>query len=118
MRSTAATRIARRARSLRGRPGERVAIPGHITRRRVLLLFRDVASRIHPSSAMTGWTDLVDEILDGDHAVMLAYVTPAGGVVLAPVSNFGLHDRASGVVTVNTSVGAWKKLDRIRRNPR
>jgi hypothetical protein len=37
--------------------------------------------------------------------------------VLAPVSNFGLHDRTAGVVTVNSSVGAWKKLDRIRRNP-
>ncbi len=48
---------------------------------------------------------------------MLAYVTPALGVVLAPVSNFGLHDRANGIVTVNSSVGAWKKLDRIRRNP-
>ena len=35
------------------------------------------------------WSDSVDEILDGEHAVMLAYATPAGGVVLAPVSNFG-----------------------------
>jgi hypothetical protein len=66
---------------------------------------------------MTPWPDPVDEILDGDHAVALAYVTPARGVVLTPVSNFGFHDRAAGVVTVNTSVGAWKKLDRIRRNP-
>src|SRR5207248_9056207 len=49
---------------------------------------------------------------------MLAYATPAGGVVMAPLSNFGLHDRAAGIVTVNTSVGAWRKLDRIRRNPR
>lgn len=66
---------------------------------------------------ITGWTDAVDESLDGEHAVMLAYVTPACGVVLTPVSNFGLHDRSSGVVTVNSSIGAWKKLDRIRRNP-
>ncbi|MDX6643864.1 MAG: hypothetical protein QOD76_1826 [Solirubrobacteraceae bacterium] len=64
------------------------------------------------------WSESVDEILDGDHAVMLVYATPAGGAVLAPVSNFGLHDRTAGVVTVNSSVGAWKKLDRIRRNPR
>src|SRR5439155_3239977 len=63
------------------------------------------------------WPDSLDEILIGDHAVMLAYVTPARGVVLAPVTNFGLHDRAAGVVMVNSSVGAWKKLDRIRRNP-
>jgi hypothetical protein len=48
---------------------------------------------------------------------MLAYVTPAAGVVLAPVSNFGLHDRAKEEVSVNSSVGAWKKLDRIKRNP-
>jgi Pyridoxamine 5'-phosphate oxidase len=63
------------------------------------------------------WPESIDEILDGDHAVMLAYATPARGVVLAPVSNFGLHDRGAGVVTFNSSVGAWKKLDRIRRNP-
>jgi hypothetical protein len=63
------------------------------------------------------WTAEIDEILDGDHAVMLAYPTPARGVVLAPVSNFGLHDRDAGVVTFNSSVGAWKKLDRVRRNP-
>jgi hypothetical protein len=66
---------------------------------------------------MTRWPDSIDEILQGEHAVMLAYVTPARGVVLTPLSNFGLHDRTKGVVTVNSSVGAWKKLDRIRRNP-
>jgi hypothetical protein len=63
------------------------------------------------------WPDSVDEILDGDHVTMLAYVTPAEGVVLGPVSNFGIRDRAAGTVTVNSSVGAWKKLERIRRNP-
>jgi hypothetical protein len=63
------------------------------------------------------WPESIDEILDGDHAVILAYVTLAQGVVLAPVSNFGLHDRRRGIVTINSSVGAWKKLDRIRRNP-
>lgn len=47
----------------------------------------------------------------------LVYATPANGVVLAPVSNFGLNRRADGVVTVNSSVGAWKKLERIRSNP-
>jgi hypothetical protein len=67
---------------------------------------------------MVSRIDSVEEILDGDHAVMLAYATPANGVVLTPVSNFGLHDRASGIVTVNSSVGAWKKLERIRRNPK
>ncbi len=65
----------------------------------------------------TPWSERVQEILDGDHAVALAYVTPAAGVVLAPVSNFGLNNRAEGVITANSSVGAWKKLERIRRNP-
>ena len=63
------------------------------------------------------WPDAVDEILDGDHVVALAYVTPASGVVLLPVTNFGVRDRAAGTFTVNTSVAAWRKLDRIRSNP-
>lgn len=70
-----------------------------------------------PPTPIKPWSQSVQEILDGDHAVALAYVTPANGVVLAPVSNFGLHDRDKGIVTVNSSVGAWKKLDRIRSNP-
>jgi hypothetical protein len=70
------------------------------------------------SRCSRSWPDAVEEILDGDHAIMLAYVTPAAGVVLAPVSNFGLHDRAAGMVSFNSSVGAFKKLDRIARNPR
>jgi pyridoxamine 5'-phosphate oxidase-like protein len=57
--------------------------------------------------------------MEGDHALILAYATPANGVVLLPVTNFGVRDRAAGTVTaVNTSVGAWRKLERIRRNPR
>lgn len=56
-------------------------------------------------------------ILRGDHVVGLAYVTPARGVVVTPVTNFALHDRDAGRVSVNSSVGAWRKLDRIRRNP-
>jgi hypothetical protein len=64
------------------------------------------------------WSATVDEILDGDHVVMLAYVTPAKGVVLLPVNNFALRDREAGSLrAVNSSVGVWKKLDRIRRNP-
>lgn len=45
-------------------------------------------------------------------------MTPAGGVVLGPVTNFATHDRDAGTVTVNSSIGAWKKLERIRHNPR
>jgi hypothetical protein len=63
------------------------------------------------------WSQRVAEILDGDHAVALAYATPAGGVVMAPVTNFGIHDPTAGIVTANSSVGAWKKLERIGRNP-
>ncbi len=48
---------------------------------------------------------------------MLGYVTPARGVVLTPVTNFALHDREAGTVSTSTSVGAWKKLARIRANP-
>lgn len=63
------------------------------------------------------WPDTVDEVLAGDQAVMLAYVTPARGVVLTPVTNFAVRDREAGTITPNSSVGAWKKLDRMRRNP-
>lgn len=66
---------------------------------------------------MTAWPDEVDEVLDGDHVVMLAYVTPASGVVLLPVSNFAIRDREAGTISVNSSVGAWRKLDRMRQNP-
>jgi len=48
---------------------------------------------------------------------MLGYVTPARGVVLTPVTNFALHDRKAGTVSISTSVGAWRKLARIRANP-
>lgn len=63
------------------------------------------------------WPDEVEEILEGDHAVALAYVTPASGAVVAPVTNFALQDRAAGTIAVNSSVGAWRKLERMRRNP-
>lgn len=63
------------------------------------------------------WPDTVGEVLAGDHVVALAYVTPARGVVVTPVTNFALHDRDAGRVSFNSSVGAWRKLDRIRRNP-
>ncbi|MEU9844118.1 pyridoxamine 5'-phosphate oxidase family protein [Actinomadura sp. NPDC048032] len=64
------------------------------------------------------WPDTVDDIIGGDQAVILATVTPARGVVLTPVTNFGARDRDGGTVTVNSSVGGWKKLQRIKREPR
>lgn len=63
------------------------------------------------------WPDDVETVLAGDHAVMLGYLTPASGVVLTPVTNFALHDRAAGTLAFSTSVGAGKKLARIRARP-
>jgi Pyridoxamine 5'-phosphate oxidase len=63
------------------------------------------------------WPDAVDEVFAGDQAVAFAHVTPAQGVVLTPVTNFGLHDRATGTIAVNSSVGMWRKLARIQQNP-
>jgi hypothetical protein len=67
---------------------------------------------------MIAWPDSVDEVLGGDQAVALALVTPASGVVLMPVTNFALRDRGLGTVAVNSSVGMWRKLQRIAHNPR
>ena len=63
------------------------------------------------------WSDEVDEILTGDLAAGLAYLTPAKGVVIVPMAPLGLRDREAGTVTLTTSLGLWKKLDRVRRNP-
>jgi hypothetical protein len=68
-----------------------------------------------PNSA---WPDAVDEIIRSDQAVLLATVTPASGVVLSPLTNFGLGDRQAGTLSgLNSSAGMWRKLDRVRRNP-
>lgn len=64
------------------------------------------------------WPDSVQTVLDSDQTIALATVTPAEGVVLAPLTNFALNDRAAGTVTVNTSVGMWLKLRRMQQNPR
>jgi hypothetical protein len=65
----------------------------------------------------SAWPDDVDEILASDQVVMLGSVTPAGGVVLAPVTNFAVRDREAGKFTVNSSIAASKKLKRIARHP-
>jgi hypothetical protein len=64
------------------------------------------------------WSDEVDAIIDGDLTAGLAYVTPAGGVVVTAVAPIGLHDRAAGTVGFTTSLGFGKKLERIKRNPK
>src|SRR4051794_17272066 len=84
-------------------------------------LFHDISS--NRTSSNRGryemWPDEVDEILDSDQVVALAYCTPANGAVLTPLTNFGLRDRSNGTLTaVNSSVGVYRKLERIRANPR
>jgi hypothetical protein len=63
------------------------------------------------------WSDEVDEILGGDLAVGLAYLTPAKGVMISPMATLGIRDRDAGTVTLSSSLSLWKKLDRMRRNP-
>jgi hypothetical protein len=64
------------------------------------------------------WPDAIDDVLGNDEALLFAYRTPARGVVLTPVTNFGLRDREAGTVTLLTSIGMWKKLARIAQEPR
>ena len=63
------------------------------------------------------WSDGEDEVIAGDLTAALAYVTPAGGVVLAAVAPIGLRDRDAGTATFTTSLGFGRKLDRMRQNP-
>ena len=62
------------------------------------------------------WDDDVDDILGGDATSGFSYATPAGGVVVMPMTTLGLRDREAGTVTVTTSLGLPKKLERLRRN--
>jgi hypothetical protein len=64
------------------------------------------------------WSDEVDSVIDGDLTAGVAYVTPAGGVVVTAVAPIGLHDRDAGTVGFTTSLGFGKKLERIKRNPK
>src|SRR5213080_4973876 len=63
------------------------------------------------------WPDDVDEIVAGDLTTALAYLTPAGGVVITAVAPIGLRDRERGEVTFTTSLGFGRKLERIRSRP-
>src|SRR6185436_13560156 len=64
------------------------------------------------------WPDDVDSIVAGDLTTALAYVTPAGGCVVAAVAPVGLRDREAGTVSFTTSLGFGKKLERLRKEPR
>ena len=75
----------------------------------------------HPTSTPTplAWPGHVDEILAGDQVLALAHLTPARGVVLSPLTNTGLRDRAAGrIAPVSSSVGMWRKLERVRADPK
>jgi hypothetical protein len=72
---------------------------------------------MRPSSQRVSWPDDVDEVLEADVVVALAYRTPAGGVVVTGISPIGLRDREAGTVGFTTSLGFGRKLERIRRYP-
>src|SRR4051794_36386533 len=64
------------------------------------------------------WDDAADRVLAGDLVAVFAYLTPARGVVLSPVTTLGLRDRQAGTVSMTTSLGFARKLDRLEREPR
>ena len=67
----------------------------------------------------SSWPDTIDEVIGGDQAVAFAYVTPARGVVLTPLTNTGIRDPRAGTMTpVSSSVAMWRKLERIQSNPK
>jgi hypothetical protein len=70
------------------------------------------------AKAGTRWPDEVEEVLAADLVPILATATPARGAVLSPIANIGLRDRDAATVTVTTSLGLWRKLERIQREPR
>jgi hypothetical protein len=38
--------------------------------------------------------------------------------VMLPLTNFALHDRAAGTTALTSALAAWRKLEKIERNPR
>ena len=63
------------------------------------------------------WSEDVDEILAGDLAAALAYLTPAKGVLISPMAPLGMRNRDRGTITLTSSLGLWRKLARVRRSP-
>src|SRR3954451_3046856 len=74
--------------------------------------------RLGSLSMPVEWTDEIDGILGGDLTAGLAYVTPAGGAVVAAVAPVGLRDREAGTVSFTTSFGCARTLTEPRHNPR
>lgn len=69
-------------------------------------------------SAQGMWPPRVVETLGGDLVVALASRTPAGGVVITPVSPLGTYDPAQETVTITTSLAFPRKLRRMARDDR
>lgn len=69
------------------------------------------------SQTPVGWSDEADDVIRGDLTAAAAYVTPAGGAVVAAVSPCGLADRERGTLGFTTSLGLGKKLERIVLDP-
>jgi len=64
------------------------------------------------------WPDAAEEVFGADQTLAAGYVTPAKGVVLLPLTNTDVRDRATGRMTAfTTSVGFWPKLLGIQANP-
>lgn len=78
----------------------------------------DDVARVSEQLASAAWSNEVDEVLAGDINAMLATVTPARGVVLIPLANLALIDRKTATISLSSSLGLWRKLERIERNPR
>jgi hypothetical protein len=78
---------------------------------------QSVSALGYVSPVSIDWPDEVDEILGGDAAAAFVYMTPAKGAVISPMAPIGQRDREAGTVTVSTSQGLWKKLERVRANP-
>lgn len=60
----------------------------------------------------------IADILRNDVCVALAYRTPAGGVVMTPVSTLGMFDPDAGTVATTSSFGNWKKMRRMQEDDR
>jgi hypothetical protein len=74
---------------------------------------------INSSASVAAWPAEIDEILGGDQVVAMAQITPASGVVVTPLTNFGIRDPLTGTATpLNSSIGMWKKLRSLQHNPR
>jgi hypothetical protein len=63
------------------------------------------------------WSDEVDEVIRGDLAAAVAYITLAGGAVVTAVCPAGIGRREAGEVGFHTSPGFPMKLERIIADP-